>query len=108
MYRKNWKPNKAQAQEFVQQMARIRTFCAEHKIDMSYSEDSYYFTVGGQNYRVSNHSVESSWQNSGGRYHEDGRRDDTIYIHASKTRIIDIYNDLAAGHRLDGRGNRID
>ena len=37
-------------------------------------------------------------------YHEDGRRDDTIYIHASKTRIIEIYNNLKDGKKLDGRG----
>lgn len=30
----------------------------------------------------------------------------TVYIHAGKTRIIEIYNDLKAGYQLDGRGNR--
>lgn len=34
--------------------------------------------------------------------------DDTVYITASKTRIIDIYNDLAAGYELDKRGNRVE
>lgn len=32
--------------------------------------------------------------------------EDTVYIHASKTRIIQIYNDLKDGYELDGRGNR--
>lgn len=33
------------------------------------------------------------------------RRDDTIYIHASKTRVKEIYQNLEAGKVLDGRGN---
>jgi hypothetical protein len=66
--------------------------------------DSFYFDINGQKYRVSNHSVESSHRNSGGQYHQDGREDDTIYIHASKTRIADIHKLLLAGHKLDGRG----
>ena len=77
---------------------------------------SYYFTIDGQDYRVSNHSVEAS--NAAAfdytlgvqrrdLYHAEGRKADTIYIHASKTRIIEIYTDLAAGRKLDGRGNRI-
>lgn len=41
-------------------------------------------------------------------YHPDGREEDTVYITASKTRIIDIYNDLAAGYELDKRGNRVE
>lgn len=41
-------------------------------------------------------------------YHQDGREDNTVYIHASKTRIIEIYNDIVAGYKLDGRGNRKD
>ena len=65
-------------------------------------------------YRVSNHSVEKSnataYDELGRKvhpiYHEGGREEDTVYIHASKTRIIQIYNDLKAGYELDGRGNR--
>ena len=40
-------------------------------------------------------------------YHETERKDDTVYIHAGKTRIIDIYNDLKTGYKLDGKGYRI-
>ena len=81
-----------------------------------YQNDSYYFTINEQMYRVSNHSIEQSNAGAYNRltgekvrelYHEEGRRDDTIYIHASKTRIIDIYNDLAAGYKLDSRGRRV-
>lgn len=79
------------------------------------TNDSYYFTINGVNYRVSNHSVETSNKAaydevSGAKqrplYHDDGRKDDTVYIHAGKSRIIEIYNDLEAGFKLDGRGNR--
>ena len=108
MYGRRWTPSKAQAREFAQKMEEIRDFCAVRGITASYSGDSYYFSIRGQEYRVSNHSVESSRRNSGGAYHAEGRRDDTIYIHASKTRIIEIYKDLVDGHKLDGHGNRID
>ena len=39
-------------------------------------------------------------------YHPDGRDDGRVHIFAGKTRIIDIYNDLAAGYELDARGRR--
>lgn len=114
-YNKKWKPSRAAAKAYAAKIDEIATFCEEHGIISSRTNDSYYFTVNGQKYRVSNHSVESS--NKGaynelyGRtralYHENGREDDTIYIHAGKTRIIDIYNDLTAGYTLDGHGNRI-
>ena len=104
---RRWKPSKAQAKEFHETMEAINVFCNEHGISSSNSSDSYYFTVDGVNYRVSNHSVESSFAHSGGMYHSDGRRDDTVYIHASKTRIVDIYNDLKAGYKLNGNGYRI-
>ena len=73
------------------------------------------FTINGVNYRVSNHSIEASNKAaydevSGTKrrslYHNEDRDTNTVYIHASKSRIIEIYNDLAAGFKLDGRGNR--
>ncbi len=111
---RKWKPSKTKAREFAAKMDEIDTFCDEHGISRSASSDSYYFVLNGKKYRVSNHSVESSnarsenWlgETVRAKYHPDGREDDTIYIHASKTRIMDIYNDLAAGYELDGRGNR--
>ena len=96
-YSRRWKPSKKQAHEFVEQMKEIESFCIEHGISASTSRDSYYFRLNGKAYRVSNHSVESS------PYH-DGREEGTVYIHASKTRIIEIYNNLANGLILDGKG----
>ena len=71
--------------------------------------------LNGINYRVSNHTVETSnskaYDDFGNKtrelYHPQGREDNTVYITAGKTRIIDIYNDLKAGYKLDKRGNRI-
>ena len=112
--KRSWKPSKSAARAFAQQMSDIDAFCSEHGIEQSRSSDSYYFAVNGRRYRVSNHSVEASnaaaFDDLGNRvrdfYHEGGRQDEVTYIHASKTRIIEIYNDLAAGYELDGRGFR--
>lgn len=106
MFRK-WKPSKTQKREFAAKMQEIDRFCDEHDISQSFSSDSYYFEINGKYYRVSNHSVETSYNNSGGKYHCLGRLEDVTYIHAGKTRIMDIYDDLANGYTLDGRGNRI-
>lgn len=114
MYKRKWKPSKAAAAAFRDQMNEIDSFCESHGIHASASRDSYYFTVRGQFYRVSNHSIEASNAHAfdalgnqiRDKYHDDSRDADTIYIHASKARIIQIYNDLVAGYQLDGRGNR--
>lgn len=114
--RRRWKPSKEAAKEFAVKMREIEDFCDEHEIKQSSRGDSYYFTIGDQDYRVSNHSVEASNRGAYDEltgemkrdlYHEGGRRKDTIYIHASKTRIIDIYNLLIAGVALDGRGHPV-
>lgn len=113
-YGYKWKASKTAAQEYAQKMKEIEQFCRENGIDASASGDSYYFTINGQKYRVSNHSVESSNAHAYNflgdkvreEYHPDGRKQDVIYIHAGKTRIMDIYRDLKAGYTLDGRGNR--
>lgn len=112
MYYKKWKPSKTAAREFATKMNEIDDFCRENGISQSASGDSYCFSVDGQNYRISNHSVEESnrhaYNDQGEKmrelYHEGGRREDTIYIHASKTRIIEIYTAIKAGKILDGRG----
>lgn len=109
-----WKPSKSAARDFAANMDEITSFCAENGISASRNNDSYYFTIAGKRYRVSNHSVEASnakavnWLGEQVRdeYHPGGREDDVTYIHAGKTRIIEIYNDLKAGYTLDGRGNR--
>ena len=109
-----WRPSKTAAREFAKQMQEIDDFCAENGIQQSATGNSYYFIINGQHYRVSNHSVEASnraaykdGEQVRALYHEGGRESDTVYIHASKTRIIDIYNNLKAGYKLDGRGYRI-
>ena len=99
-----WKPSKTAKKEFAIKMNEIDSFCAENGITQSSTSDSYYFVIDGQKYRVSNHSVEASRASSDGRWHSDGREDDTIYIHASKTRIIEIYNNLKVGKKLNGKG----
>ena len=96
-------------------MNEIDNFCRENAIDHSKSSDSYYFTIDGQRYRVSNHTIAAS--NRGAynefgeqireKYHENKEDDDVIYITAGKTRIIEIYTDLKNGYKLDRRGNRI-
>lgn len=113
-YGRRWKPSKAAAREYAQTMDEIEEFCRENGIDYSNSLDSYYFTINGQAYRVSNHTVEASnaraytelGEQIRPEYHTGGRKADTIYIHAGKTRIREIFADLKAGIELDGRGNR--
>lgn len=117
MYGKSWRPSKAGKKEYADRMREIEDFCAKNGIRSSLSNDSYYFTVDGRKYRVSNHTVEASnrgaFDDTTGEqkrelYHQPGDEADTICIFASKTRIIEIYNDIVAGHKLDGRGRRTD
>lgn len=113
MYRK-FKPSKSAKREFAKKMDEVKEFCDNNCISYSKSMDSFYFTINGKYYRVSNHSVESSnagaydWKGEQLRelYHKNGRESDTIYIHASKTRIKEIYINLQRGYELDGRGHR--
>jgi len=108
-----YKVSKTKAREYAKEMDRLQQFCNDNGIHSSSNMDSYYFTINGQHYRVSNHTVASS---NRGAYHElkgqvrdlyhaDGEKDDTIYITAGKTRIEEIYNNLKAGKQLDRRGN---
>lgn len=110
-----YKISKTKAREFAKQMQEIENFCAEHNIHASASNDSYYFSINGINYRVSNHTIESSnakaynflGEQVREKYHDDKRKENVVYIHASKTRIIEIYNDLLNGYKLNGKGQRI-
>lgn len=113
---KHYKPSKLKAIQFAMEMDFIREFCEKNNIQTSKNNDSYYFTLNGTNYRVSNHTIEASNKAAfdidkgmykRDLYHETERKDDTVYIHAGKTRIIDIYNDLKAGYKLDGKGYKI-
>ena len=105
----------SEALKAAKEMQEIDEFCAANGIVQSRLSDSYYFEINGQKYRVSNHSVEASnsaayddftYEKKREVYHKNGREEDTIYIHAGKTRIIEIYTDLKNGYELDGRGNR--
>lgn len=114
-YGRKWRPSKSAKREFAEKMDNVRTFCDENRIQYSHSMDSFYFILDGKEYRVSNHSVESSnagaYDSMGNKvrelYHENGRENDVTYIHASKTRIIEIYTDLKNGYNLNGRGCRV-
>lgn len=118
-YGNRWKPSKKQRQDFATKMQEINEFCEQNGIAQSASGDSYYFTIDGQKYRVSNHAVEQrkgrviGYDPTGNPQRQqlpDGwtkRKDDVIYIHAGKTRIIEIYNALKEGKQLDGFGNPI-
>ena len=111
-YKKSF--SKSAKREFAQKMEEIAMFCKEHGISQSCNGDSYYFVLNGKHYRISNHTVEASnraaYDDFGNRlresYHPNGREDDVVYITASKTRLMDIYCDLANGYAVDGRGFR--
>ena len=117
MYRYKYHPSAAQKKEFHEKMLEIEAFCEKNGISASFNKDSYYFSIDGQRFRVSNHSMEASnraaydeytgkqWRDL---YHDLDREDDVIEILAGKTRIIEIYNDLMAGYELDYRGRRIE
>ena len=112
-FRRKWKPSKTAAREFGQKMDEIAEFCIENGISQSRSGDSYYFTINGKKYRVSNHTIAASNRGAFDEltgekkrelYHNDAT--DEIQIFAGKTRIVQIYQDLVAGYELDRRGNR--
>ena len=54
MHKRKWTPSKTARREFAAKMDTITDFCQKNGIDQS--RDSYYFTIDGQAYRVSNHS----------------------------------------------------
>lgn len=108
-----WQPSKTAKKAFAVKMAEIESFCCENGIEQSRSGDSYYFQLNGQHYRVSNHSVEASNAASTDEltgekkrdvYHPNGRESNVFYIHAGKTRIIEIYTAIKSGMTVDYRG----
>lgn len=117
MYGYTCRPSAAQKKEFHEKMLEIEAFCKKHGISASHNNDSYYFSIKGQRYRVSNHSIEASNRAAFDEYtgeqlrelyHDPELEEDVIDILAGKTRIIDIYNDLVAGYDLDYRGRRVE
>ena len=130
MRRGYWKPSEADKAAFKAAMAELETYVKENHIDSSAAQDSFYFDIEGRKFRVSNHSVEKSNRSrcmscplkdelTGCRganmnnfkctrmYHLGGREDGVTYIHASKTRLVEIHKALLAGQKLDGRGNAV-
>lgn len=116
-YYRKWKPSKTAAREFAETMSNIDDFCRENGIGQSRSSDSYYFTINGVDYRVSNHTIAASdngmyrvnaytgeLEKVRESYHNTEAEKDLVCITASKTRIIEIYNNLKAGKKLDKRG----
>ena len=100
---RRWTPSRAQKRAFAQTMDEVAEYCRNNHISASTSMDSFYFEINGQGYRVSNHSVESSPYHSAG----ERKRFSTRYIHASKTRLIEIHKALLAGKTLNGRGEEV-
>lgn len=90
-------------------MNAIDDYCNRHGIIQSSSSDSYYFVHNGVEYRISNHSVEVSRNKYGQFYHGDSKeyRENVFYIHASKTRLIEIHQKILTGKEIDHRGNLI-
>lgn len=107
-----WKPSKSAAREFAAKMNEIDAFCAENGISQSRKSDSYYFELNGQKYRISNHTIAASndaaYNDEGEQireiYHDANEEKEYICITASKTRIIEIYENLKAGKKLNKRG----
>lgn len=110
--------SKSSKKEFAAKMQEIKEFCDRNEIQYSKDMNSFYFEIDSKQVRVSNHTIKASdkgcfyeniytGENTKIRdsYHENKKYD--IQITASKTRIIEIYNDLKAGIKLNKRGNRI-
>lgn len=74
----------------------IEQFCWENRINRS--GDSYYFTLNGRRYRVSNHSL---WE----RRNKNARIERCYNIIAQPDCIEDIYTALKYGKYVDARGN---
>lgn len=112
MYKKKYKPSKKKIASFLSTLKEIELFCSENGIVASASFDSYYFTINGVNYRVSNHTIKQSNRKAFNEYgvqvrelyHSEDELKNTVCITASKTRIIEIYSKLKEGKILNARG----
>ena len=82
--------SKRRKKEFANLMNEIDEFCELHHILQSKGSDAYFFSIGDTPYVVANRS----------RSVPEGTR----FILASKTRIMQIYEDLCLGLQLDYRG----
>ena len=93
MYGYTYRPSAAKRQEFHEKMLEVEAFCKKYGISASRNNDSYYFSIEGQRYRVSNHSVEASNRAAFDEYtgeqlkelyHDPEREEDVIEILAGK------------------------
>ncbi|NCD04403.1 MAG: hypothetical protein EOM00_15765 [Clostridia bacterium] len=103
--------SRTKAREYAQEMERIESFCTENGINASRSLDSFYFSINGVKFRVSNHTIEASdrgmrdsltGEKLRDSYHN--HEDDFVCITAGKTRIAEIYTALKNGKELTKRG----
>ena len=106
--------SRTKAKEYAQEMEEVENFCRDNGISTSRSLDSFYFTLNGTKYRVSNHTLQASdrgmrdsltGEKLRDSYHNND--DDLVCFTAGKTRIEQVYSDLKAGHKLDKRGFRV-
>lgn len=103
--------SRAKAREYAQEMEIINNFCNANGISASRNLDSFYFSLDGVKYRVSNHTMQASDRGMRDSVTGEKRRDsyhehdnDLVCITAGKTRIAEVYSNLKAGKKLDKRG----
>lgn len=86
---------------YVEYTKRIVLFCKLNGITYSTSLDSFYFSLNGKDYRISNHSLEDSIKFSHGRYHTNKEQNkNLICIQADKSQLFKIYNKLKEGKEI--------
>ena len=80
--------------EYKRKMREIEKFCKENNIKASYNYNNYEFELNGIKYTIQNCATPPSTENE-------------VFIYAGKTRLIEIYDCLKAGKKIDRRGNVI-
>ena len=97
----------------------IDIFCETNNIRHNKNYDSFYFTIQDTEYRISNHSIDSSIhydkkQRKVINHHIDGNEfknspdycNQVKCYYASQNRLEKIYRDIQAGLQLDNHGRR--
>ena len=111
-----WEKNQRPSKERIKQ---IEEFCKEHNITHNSNYDSFYFEIKGQQYRISNHSIDDSVHrdkktNKLVNHHIDGNEIKNSHEYCSQvkcyyafqSRLEYIYNDIVKGYQLDNNGRR--
>ena len=93
---------------------KLESFCRENAIIKSETGKSYYFSMAGKKYRVSNHTIADSNRGAYGKngkkrrrlYHDAEADSNLICINVSKPdkNIYRIYNSLKRGAVVDAYG----